>query len=179
MSTHNYHLAARIMHWSMALLILSMLFAGLAMVQSLEPWHLTFLQLHKSFGVVALLAVIARVVVRLRFTPPPLPSSVPVLQQKIAKFSNMLLYLAMFAMPLSGYLMQSAAGRPVVVFDLFALPQILPQNLALYGFLREFHGWVAWAFIALILVHIGAALHHGLIKRDGVLQQMLGSKPKD
>ncbi|WP_194756676.1 cytochrome b [Aliidiomarina indica] len=179
MSTRSYHVAARVLHWSMALLILSMLFAGLAMVQSLEPWHLTLLQLHKSFGVVALVAVLARVIIRARFTPPPLPNSVPPLQKKVAKLSHILLYAAMFAMPISGWLMQNAAGRPVVVFDMFALPSLLPQNLALYGFLREFHGWVAWAFIALILVHIGAALHHGLIKRDGVLQQMLGNKPKD
>lgn len=172
----TYSLGARIMHWAMALLLLSLLFAGLAMVQSLAPWHLTLLNLHKSFGVIALIAVIVRLIIRLRGTTPALPASVPALQQRIARISHLLLYAAMFAMPLSGYLMQNAAGRPVAVFDVFTLPAILPVSLPLYSFFREMHALVAWALIALVLVHIGAALHHGLIKRDGVLQSITGTK---
>ncbi|RUO20895.1 cytochrome B [Aliidiomarina iranensis] len=174
----TYALSARVMHWAMALLLLSMIFAGLAMVQSLQPWHLTLLGLHKSFGVIALLAVIVRLIIRLRNATPALPDSIPAMQKRIAHASHWLLYAAMFAMPLSGYFMQNAAGRPVAVFDWFTLPALLPESLPLYGFFREMHALVAWALIALLLIHIAAALHHGLVKRDGVLQSMTGRKQK-
>ncbi|WP_333607539.1 cytochrome b [Arsukibacterium sp.] len=172
----RYHKLLRLIHWAMALLLLSLLFAGLAMVQSLAAWQLTLLGLHKSFGVLALLLVIIRLTIRLNSETPALPSSIPPIQQRIARVSHVLLYAAMFAMPLSGYLMQNAAGRPVVVFELFALPSLLPVSLPLYGLFRELHGLIAWGLIALVLVHIAAALHHGLIKRDGVLQSMTGGK---
>jgi|SRR5690554_2769900 len=175
-NSDTYSRSARILHWGMAALILSLLFAGLSMIQSMQPWHLTLLGLHKSFGVVALLAVTVRLFVRLTNKVPPLPPSVPGWQQRIARFSHILLYLAMFAMPLSGYLMQNAAGRPVDVFGLFTLPTLLPLNLELYAIFRELHFITAWALILLVLVHIGAALHHGLIKKDGVLQAMTGTK---
>lgn len=181
----TYSLAARIIHWAMALLLISLLFAGLAMVQSLEPWHLTLLSLHKSFGVLALVLAIIRLALRLSQQQPDLPASVPHWQQRIAQLSHFFLYAAMFAMPLSGYLMQSAAGRPVSVFGWFTLPNITPISMELYGFLREMHALIAWGLILLVLVHIGAALHHGLIKRDGVLESMTGldmskrQKPKD
>lgn len=174
----TYTLSARILHWGMAFLLFSMLFAGLAMVQSLQPWHLTLLGLHKSFGVIALIAVTLRLMIRLRTTTPALPDSIPALQKRIAHASHWLLYAAMFAMPLSGYFMQNAAGRPVAVFDLFTLPAVMPVSLPLYGFFREVHALVAWALIALVLVHIAAALHHGLVKRDGVLQTMTGRRKK-
>ncbi|MCC5854114.1 MAG: cytochrome b [Idiomarina sp.] len=174
-STH-YTRAARIMHWAMAFLLLSLLFAGLSMVQSLAPWHLTLLGLHKSFGVIALIGVVIRLVIRLRNPAPALPASVPAWQQRIARVSHILLYAAMFAMPITGYLMQNAAGRPIVFFDLFVLPALLPISLPLYGILRELHGLIALGFILLILVHIGAALHHGWVKRDGVLNSMTGKE---
>ena len=72
----TYSLAARIIHWAMALLLISLLLAGLAMVQSLEPWHLTLLSLHKSFGVMALVLVIIRLALRLsQQQQPDLPAS--------------------------------------------------------------------------------------------------------
>ena len=117
-----YSLPARILHWAMALLLFSLLLAGLAMVQSLQTWHLTLLTAHKA---------------------------------------------------ITGLLMQGAAGRPVSVFGLFTVPPLLPVDLRTYGLLRELHGWGAWGLIALVLLHITAALHHGLVKRDKVLRSML------
>ncbi|MDP5206204.1 cytochrome b/b6 domain-containing protein, partial [Alishewanella sp. SMS9] len=75
-------------------------------------------------------------------------------------------------MPLSGYLMQNAAGLPVVLFDV-SLPMLLATDLAHYGLLRELHGWASVLLMLLIILHISAALQHGFIKRDGVLASML------
>lgn len=166
----------RWLHWSLALIILSLLFAGLTMVRSLEPWQVTLLQLHKSFGVVAFVLVLFRLLVRLRTQAPALPADLAAWQRWSAHASHVGLYAGMLAMPITGYLMQNAAGRPIEVFGSFSLPALLPVDLALYGVLRELHGWVAIGFILLILLHIAAALQHGLIRRDGVLQTMLGRR---
>lgn len=168
--------AARWLHWSMALILLSLLFAGLTMVRALEPWQLTLVQLHKSFGVLAFVLLLLRLFVRLRTQAPALPADLAAWQRVSARLSHIGLYACMLAMPVSGYLMQNAAGRPLEVFGVLTLPALLEVDLAVYGMLREVHGWVALAFIVLILVHVAAALQHGLIRRDGVLQTMTGRR---
>ncbi|RUO31112.1 cytochrome b [Aliidiomarina soli] len=168
----TFPLSMRIFHWGMAALVLSMIFAGLAMVQSLQTWQPTVLALHKAFGVVALVAVLLRLINRLRSRVPELPSDLPSWQVFAAKASHVLLYAALFAMPISGYLMQSAAGRAVDVFGIFTLPPLMSADLVWYGVFREMHSWVAYALIALLVVHIAAALQHGLLRQDGVLKSM-------
>ena len=126
----------------------------------------------------ALLLVIWRLIIRLTHEQPELPKDLAPSQKRIAHLSHVLLYVAMFAMPISGYLMQNAAGRPIEFFSLFTLPAIIPVNLSEYGFFREAHSWIAWGLVALVILHIAAALHHGLIRKDSVLQSMLG-KAKD
>ena len=84
----------------------------------------------------------------------------------------------MLAMPLSGWAMQSAAGTPVVLPWGTVLPALVPEGLKTYGLLREIHGIVAWLFIALVIAHIAAALHHKLVRHDGVLSTMTGCKSR-
>jgi cytochrome b561 len=78
----------------------------------------------------------------------------------------------MFIMPLVGWGMLSAAPYPVVLFGSVHLPSILPQSAALYASLRQLHTVLAYLFFLTFLAHFGAALIHGLIRRDGVLQSM-------
>lgn len=172
----TYSRPARVMHWAMALLLFSLIFAGLAMVQSLQTWHLPLITLHKSFGILALILAMIRLAIRLAHVAPALPDSLSAAQKRGARGAHVLLYLAMFTMPLSGLLMQGAAGRPVEFFGLFSIPALLPVQLETYGILRELHGWGAWGLIALVLLHITAALHHGLIRRDNVLRSMLRAR---
>ncbi|MBP8231331.1 MAG: cytochrome b [Rhizorhabdus sp.] len=173
MSKHGFPASARLLHWVMAALILSMLFLGVSMVTSLSGWHDPAILLHKSFGILVLLLAAVRLLNRLRFTAPPLPADLSPLQALAAKASHWLLYAGMFAVPLSGWAMQSAAGTPVRPFGLFTLPPLTAPDLACYGWLREAHFLMTWGLFALLLVHIGAALHHGWVRRDGVLQSML------
>lgn len=167
-----YPLAMRVMHWLMAALVLSLVFAGLTMVKSLGPWQQQLLAWHKAMGMLALLAILIRLYIRLCSNTPQLPNSVPKMQQIAAKLTQNGFYLLLFVMPLSGYLMQNAAGRPLHIFGL-SLPSFLDTNLALYGLFREIHGWAALLLVLLIVLHIIAALYHGLIKRDGVFSSML------
>jgi cytochrome b561 len=78
----------------------------------------------------------------------------------------------MVIMPLIGWAMLSAAPYPVVILGSLQLPPILPRNAAVYAFLRHVHTCLAYLLFATFLAHSGAALFHGLIRRDGVLQSM-------
>ena len=167
----HFNLLARVLHWSMAVAILAMLFIGAAMVVSLRYREL-LLDLHRPLGLAILLLAIVRLANRLRHPPPPLPADLPRIQALAAKASHWLLYALMFAMPIVGWAMLSAGAYPVALFDGVNLPPILPHSPALYGFLRPLHGVLAYVLFFTILAHLGAALFHAWVRRDGVFGQM-------
>ena len=167
----HFNLTARILHWTMALMILSMLFVGIGMVASisLRP---TLVSLHRPLGIAILLLVIVRLWNRLRHPPPPLPADLPPIQVFAAKASHWLLYGLMFAMPLIGWSMLSAGGYPVTMFNSFALPPIAPHDATVYAVLRTAHTWLALLLFATVLMHLSAALFHAWVRRDGVFESM-------
>ncbi len=167
----RYPASARLLHWAMAALLLSMLFLGAAMVDRWQPWATSAIQLHKAFGLLALALAVLRLVNRLRFRAPPLPAGMPAAQRAIAHASHVLLYALMLALPLTGWAMQGAAGLPVQVAG-WVLPALVEPDLARYGLLRELHAWLAYGLLGLVLLHAGAALHHGWVRRDGLLARM-------
>ncbi|ROT93458.1 cytochrome b [Altererythrobacter sp. FM1] len=168
----DFHPALRVVHWLMAAMVLAMLFIGVGMVSTTGPLYLVLLALHRPVGIAILMLVLIRLPLRLATGAPTLPADLPMLQQRIAKGTHVLLYAAMLGLPLIGWAMLSAGGYPVALTKGIALPPILPHDLALYALLREAHTVVALLFFALILVHFVAALMHGLIRRDGVLRSM-------
>lgn len=167
----RYPLAARLLHWAMAALLLSMLCLGAAMVDRWQPWATSALQLHKALGLLALVLLLVRLLNRLRFRAPALPDDMPVAQRAIAHLSHLGLYVLMLALPLTGWAMQGAAGLPLQVFG-FVLPAIMEADLARYGLVRELHAWLAYGLLALVLMHAAAALHHAWVRRDGLLVRM-------
>jgi cytochrome b561 len=174
-----YPARSRLLHWSMAVLIVCMLLVGLSMVESLAVWQPTAMSLHKSFGILLLVLVLVRVVNKYLTPRPKLPKRMSDLQKRVAKVSHFVLYLAMILMPVSGWLMQSADARPVSVFGLFTLPQVIEQNIKAFAFFREFHALTAWVLVATITLHVLGALYHGLVRQDRVLASMLyNKKPK-
>lgn len=172
MKTHFAPLA-RLLHWSMAVLLIAMLFIGAGMVASVSERHEWLLDLHKPLGIALLALVVIRLVVRFSTQQPPLPADLPAVQGLAAKLSHWLLYALMLAMPLLGWAMISAAGDPVMLSDSLQLPSIVPANAQAFAFLRKAHGYLAYLLFLTVLVHLAAALFHGLIRRDGVLQSML------
>jgi cytochrome b561 len=172
MKTHFAPLA-RLLHWSMAVLLIAMLFIGAGMVASVSERHEWLLDLHKPLGIALLALVVIRLVVRFSTQQPPLPADLPAVQALAAKLSHWLLYALMLAMPLLGWAMISAAGDPVMLSDSLQLPSIVPANAQAFAFLRNAHGYLAYLLFLTVLVHLAAALFHGLIRRDGVLQSML------
>ena len=173
----TFSLPARVLHWTMATLILAMLFIGVGMVATVSEKHQWLLAIHKPLGVAILLLAIVRLIVRLRNPPPPLPADLPALQKLAAHLSHWLLYALMIAMPLNGWAMLSAGGYPVMLGSSLRLPAILPENALVFAWLRTAHGVLAYLLFLTFLAHMGAALNHGLIRRDGVLRSMVGDRP--
>lgn len=168
----RFHLAIRVLHWTMALLILAMLFIGAAMVSTAGPLYSALIALHRPLGIAILLLAAIRLAIRLATGAPPLPAGLPRVQQRAARGAHILLYLAMIGLPLIGWAMLSAGGYPVRLTAGVALPPIVPQDALAFGLLREAHGLIAFAFFALILGHLTVALIHGFVRRDGVLETM-------
>jgi len=171
----HFNLLARVLHWSMAVAILAMLFVGAAMVVTLR-YREPLLDLHRPLGLAILLLAVVRLVNRLMHPPPPLPADLPRIQAWAAKASHWLLYALMLAMPLIGWGMLSAGAYPVELWHGVNLPPILPHSPAIYGFLRPLHGVLAYVLFLTILGHLGAALFHAWIRRDGVFEQMAKGK---
>ncbi len=112
--------------------------------------------------------MIVRIGMRLTLPHPALPHDLPALQRIAAGASHLLLYGLMLAMPLLGWAMLSAGGYPRPL----QLPAIAPHDLQLYAVLRQAHGWAGYLLFATVVVHLGAALMHALVRRDGVLRSM-------
>jgi len=171
MRTHFSPLA-RLLHWTMAPLIIAMLFIGVGMVATVSRAHDTLIAIHRPLGIALLLLVVLRMGVRITRGSPPLPDDMPTAQRFAAKASHLVLYVLMAAMPLIGWGMLSAAGYPVTLYGPLHLPPIAPHNVELFALLRALHTWFAFALFATVLLHLAAALFHGLIRRDGVFSSM-------
>ncbi|NYE60330.1 cytochrome b561 [Duganella sp. 1224] len=167
----HFNLLARLLHWTMALAILAMLFIGAAMVVSLRHRD-ELLALHRPLGIAILLLAIVRLINRITRPTPPLPADLPLIQQFAAHASHWLLYGLMLTMPLIGWAMLSAGGYPIPMFGGVHLPAILPHNPAVYGWLRPLHGLLAYVLFLTVLAHLGAALYHAWVRRDEVFGQM-------
>jgi cytochrome b561 len=172
--TARFSTLARVFHWLMALMILAMLFVGAAMVATVSERHQQLFSIHKPIGIAVLILAALRLIWRLTHRPPPLPADLPRAQAFAALASHVLLYVLMFALPLIGWATLSAGGYPVSLGDSLVLPPIAPADPDLYAVLRPLHRWGAYALFALVLLHLSAALHHGLVRRDGVLASMSG-----
>ncbi|WP_085690059.1 MULTISPECIES: cytochrome b [unclassified Pseudomonas] len=175
MSTQPTHFnpLARLLHWLMALMIIAMLFIGAGMVTSVSARHEWLINLHKPLGIAILLLVIVRILVRLGTRQPPLPADLPGWQVLAAKASHLLLYALMLVLPLLGWAMISAAGDPVMLGTSLQLPSIVPADAQVFALLRKAHGYLAYLLFLTVLLHLAAALFHGWVRRDEVLDSML------
>ncbi|WP_064697408.1 cytochrome b [Rhizobium aegyptiacum] len=170
----RYGAIAQGLHWLIAALVGALFAIGWFMT-SLPPSPDTIkvFNLHKSIGVAVLALMLLRVGWRLLSPPPPLPSSMSWIAQCAAKLCHLALYLLLFAQPLVGLLHSGAANFPVVVFGLFTLPALGVPDDALKQRLEDVHGLLAWITLVVIALHVGAALRHHLLLKDGVLRRML------
>ena len=169
----RYSWQAMLLHWLLAVIVIGMLCLGFILDDMPRgPTKNFYVDLHKSFGVLALVLVLLRLGWRMRHTPPPLPLSMPRWQRIAAAVTHGLLYLCILLQPLSGYLATSFSDDGVKFFGL-ALPQWGWDDKPLRTFFGEVHGIVALALAVLVAIHVLAALKHLLVNRDQVFQRMV------
>lgn len=171
-SAPRYSRAIAGLHWLSALLIFLALALGLSMVElPFSPTKIRWYSWHKWLGVSVFLLTALRLACRI-VQGAPAPVAMPPLQRRLASVVHILLYLLMFILPLSGWLHSSAAGIPVVYLGIFPLPDLVAKDKTLAGFLEEVHEVLAYGLIGLLLAHVGAALKHHFLDRDGLIARM-------
>jgi cytochrome b561 len=170
----RYTATAIALHWLTALLIFITFPLGVIMHEMpLSPFKLQLVSYHKWIGVTILLLTVARLAWRAGHVPPPLPETIPLWQQRAAHGLHLLLYLLLLGIPVSGWLMSSAKGVPVVYLGLVQLPDLVGKDKALGELLTELHESFNFLLLGAVLAHAGAALKHHIINRDDVLVRML------
>jgi cytochrome b561 len=167
----QFNALSRILHWTMAAMILTMLGIGVTMVASLGNYSM-LVAIHRPLGIAILVLVAVRLVNRLLHHPPPFPPTMSRHERLAATASECVMYGLMFVLPLVGWGMLSAARYPIVLYGSLHLPFILPHNVTLYAVLRKAHTVLAYFFFVTFLAHFGAVLYHTLIVRDGLLLRM-------
>jgi cytochrome b561 len=170
---HRWGAIAQLLHWTIVVLIIVQ-FTLAALAEDLPPLKkLGMLARHKSVGLTILALAILRLAWRSLNPRPALPDTLKPYQRVLARWTHALMYLLLFAMPLSGWMMSSARGFPVSWFGFFQLPDLVPKNRALYEALLTTHGTLAVALGALVTLHAAAALTHHFMLKDDVLRRML------
>ena len=168
------------LHWLIAVLILAIGIVGLTMGElPRTPKYFWVYTAHKSLGITVLALMLLRLGWRLYAgAPAPVPGT-PAWQARAASLTHWLLYALALAMPLSGWLYDSASGlRPFKFFGLFAMPKLVAPNESLRALSHEVHELGFWLLIALVLLHAGAAFYHHAFLRDATLTRMIPGRRK-
>jgi len=171
---HRWGVLAQSLHWLIAVFILAQftlawLFADLPA----GARKLTLLARHKSIGITILMLALVRLGWRWANPTPTLPDTLKPYERSLARFTHALLYVLLFAVPLTGWLMSSARGFPVSWFGLFQLPDLVAKDKGLYDLLVTTHTALAWTLGGVVALHVGAALKHPFMLKDNVLRRML------
>lgn len=171
----RYTRTAMLLHWLVALLLLGQFALGwyLESIPRGVPARGYFVNLHKSTGLLIGLLILVRLGWRLTHTPPPLPVSMPGWQQQAAAASHYLLYVFMLVMPLSGYVASNFSRFGIDFFNVYKLAPWGTDSKTVYAFFNQTHIISSWLLLALVLVHVLAALKHLLVDRDTVFSRML------
>lgn len=173
-TTRRWGAIAQLFHWLIVIFIIAQ-FTLATLFDDLPAGakKLTLLSRHKSIGITILLLALLRLLWRQANPTPELPGTLKPYERSLAKVTHVLLYVLLFAVPLTGWTMSSARGFPVSWFGLWQLPDLVPKNKALYAALVTTHGVLAWSLGVVAIVHLLAALKHHFMLKDDVLRRML------
>lgn len=170
----QYGVVTKSLHWIMALLVICLLGVGLYMgTMSLSAAKIQVYNLHKSLGICVLFLIIGRICWHIISRTPHFVETLKPWEKKAATLVHFSLYILLIAMPLSGWIFSSAAGRPVQFFGIFTLPDIVAPDENIAKTFRALHGYIGYALMALIAMHIAGALKHHFIDKDPTLKRML------
>ena len=175
-TSEKYGGMAIVLHWLMALVIFGLFGLGLYMVELTyyDALYKTLPNIHKSIGILLALVFALRIYWRLTNpVPSPVAGTTPA-EKRIAEIVHRGFYFLIAAIMLSGYLISTADGKPIIVFDLFSVPATvtsIPEQEDTAGIV---HQYLAYSLIALVVLHAAAALKHHFVNKDFTLRRMLG-----
>lgn len=160
------------LHWLIGLAVIANI--GLAMLTEGLPreTHRAAMGIHKSLGITILLLTIVLILWRIGHKAPPLPAGTPAWQRPLSKVVHLLFYLLLILLPLSGWVWMSAADRPIDVFGLFTMPSIVGPSESVADTLHDRHELLGLTMLALVTIHILAALKHQFIDRTRLIGRM-------
>lgn len=170
----RYSGVARWLHWIIAIFVILNLVSGIGHEALPRDQRGAVMALHFSSGMTILALSLARLLWRLGHRPPPLPDGMKGWEIKLAGATHAVLYLLMIVLPLSGWVIVSTAPFPIQWFGLFALPKFgVTREDALAGLAGEGHEILGFVMLALVLLHVAAALYHQYGRKDGLMGRML------
>ena len=176
---NRYSLVSLLLHWGIAVLILAQILLITAHEATEGPLSREFVQLHKAVGLSILMLTLVRIGWRLAHPAPALPGTMKRWERLLARATHVLFYVALIALPLSGWAASSATGRDISWFGLFNWP-LLPigggRDTA--RALMEAHELMVKGLYVLISLHVIGALKHQFIDRDNVLHRMIPLIPR-
>lgn len=179
MSNAHYTRTAKILHWTIAgAIVLQFVLAKLADLagdSDLAVRELALLANHKSVGITILALALVRLAWRAKNPPPALPATMPAWQVRASHISHWSLYGLIIVIPITGWLMSSASAYSVSWFNLFQLPDFVAADAELKNTFKDVHETLAKILALIALLHIGAALKHAVIDKDGVLNRMVST----
>ncbi|HEX4675380.1 MAG TPA: cytochrome b [Steroidobacteraceae bacterium] len=172
---------SQFLHWLIVVLLIVQVTVA-SMAEDLPPVKkIGPLAWHKSIGITIMALAVLRLLWRWANPTPLLPGTLKPYERVLASFTHATLYILLFAMPLSGWMMSSARGFPVAWFGFFPkswfgsvqLPDLVPKNKSLYDVMLTTHQTLQWALYTVVFLHVAAALKHHFLLKDDVLRRML------
>jgi len=170
-----------LIHWLVALTVYGMFALGLWMVTLgyYDVWYHQAPEIHKSIGTLLSIVMVVRVIWRF-VSPPPKPlASYGRFTRVSAILAHLALYVVLFSILISGYLISTADGKPISVFGLFDVPALLADAGTQADLAGSLHLWLAWSLVVLSVLHGLAAIKHHVIDKDATLTRMLGKASSD
>lgn len=165
---------AKFFHWTVAVLVVAQFALGLAAVAwRLSPLKLNLFVWHKSIGILILILMGLRLLWRLSNRSPDLPDGMPAWERHSARWVHGLFYAVLIAMPVSGWVINSAENIPFRIFWWIPLPAIVGPDKGIANLAARVHLLLFVALSLLLLLHVGAALRHHRVRRNDVLKRML------
>jgi cytochrome b561 len=172
--TDHYPATSKLLHWLVAACVLTTAPVAIAMTRVGEgPTQDALYNFHKSLGVLILILMVLRLINRLAAGALAAEVEIEPWQKTVSSIVHTSLYVLLLAMPVVGYIANSAYGAATPFFGLFEVPAIVGKNEELATQLFTLHRWVGWLVVILALTHVSAALYHHFIRGDAVLKRML------
>lgn len=174
-NTEKYTISMRIFHWLMFILVASTLALGAIMVDlddKVVSYKYSLYGIHKSLGVMILGLVLIRLIFRFTSKIPAYPSSFNKYEVLLSKLTHWVFYGIMLFLPIDGYLLSNYAGYPVSFFG-FQLPTIVGKNEKMADLLGEIHEVLPYIFLALIILHVLAAIKHYFFDKINIFKRMI------